>query len=120
VISRNLQPNPAKRTLSGSGGGTHRLDILRSFFHQSIDIIDEYIQPKAVLSKQETSKSRLAESEVQNLEQYFCSDYHKCHVLIEGPNIMCVLYVAAIPTHTMRLVLWNFYAFKCENNIIQF
>lgn len=84
LLSRNIHQTSStvKRTLSG----THRLDILRTFFHQSVDIIDDIISNK----------------QIENLEQYWCSDYHKCHALINENNILCVLFIAAIPTHTMR------------------
>ncbi|XP_055705067.1 protein fuzzy homolog [Phlebotomus papatasi] len=84
VISRNIQQSSTgKRTVSG----THRLDILRTFFHQAVDMIEDYIGNLATHS-----------------ESYWCSDYHKCHALIQDQNLICILYVAAIPTHTMRLI----------------
>uniref|UniRef100_A0A023EQ89 Putative secreted protein n=1 Tax=Aedes albopictus TaxID=7160 RepID=A0A023EQ89_AEDAL len=86
VISRNVHlTNTGKRTLSGN----HRLDILRTFFHQSVDAMEDMFRDG---------------DKVMNLEQYWCSDYHKCHALLEGQNILCVLYTSAIPTHIMRLV----------------
>ncbi|GAB0090041.1 FUZZY [Sergentomyia squamirostris] len=84
VISRNIQQSSTgKRNISG----THRLDILRTFFHQAVDMIEEYLGNLAT-----------------HTESYWCSDYHKCHALIQEENLICVLYVAAIPTHTMRLI----------------
>uniref|UniRef100_A0A182J7N3 Fuzzy n=1 Tax=Anopheles atroparvus TaxID=41427 RepID=A0A182J7N3_ANOAO len=76
-------------TLVSSGSATHRLDILRSFFHQSVDVMEDTLREG---------------DRVINLEQYWCSDYHKCHALIEGNNVLCVLYTSAIPTHIMRIV----------------
>ncbi|XP_059620046.1 protein fuzzy homolog isoform X2 [Phlebotomus argentipes] len=84
VISRNIQQSSTgKRSVSGA----HRLDILRTFFHQAADMIDDYLGNLAV-----------------HAESYWCSDYHKCHALVQEDNLICVLYVAAIPTHTMRLI----------------
>ncbi|XP_058822999.1 protein fuzzy homolog isoform X1 [Topomyia yanbarensis] len=86
VISRNVHLTSAgKRTLSGN----HRLDILRTFYHQSVEAMDDLFREG---------------EKIVNLEQYWCSDYHKCHALLEGPNILCVLYTSAIPTPIMRLV----------------
>ncbi|XP_001654982.2 protein fuzzy homolog isoform X1 [Aedes aegypti] len=86
VISRNVHlTTTGKRTLSGN----HRLDILRTFFHQSVEAMEDMFRDG---------------DKVMNLEQYWCSDYHKCHALVEGQNILCVLYTSAIPTHIMRLI----------------
>uniref|UniRef100_A0A182NUV5 Fuzzy n=1 Tax=Anopheles dirus TaxID=7168 RepID=A0A182NUV5_9DIPT len=99
VMSRSGGPTPNSATagkgrhqgtLGLSSGGTssaHRLDILRSFFHQSVDVMEDTLREG---------------DRVMNLEQYWCSDYHKCHALIEGSNVLCVLYTSAIPTHIMR------------------
>ncbi|KFB38700.1 AGAP008489-PA-like protein [Anopheles sinensis] len=76
-------------TMVSGGSATHRLDILRSFFHQSVDVMEDTLREG---------------DRVINLEQYWCSDYHKCHALIEGSNVLCVLYTSAIPTHIMRIV----------------
>ncbi|XP_050082425.1 protein fuzzy [Anopheles aquasalis] len=76
-------------TSSVASGGNHRLDILRAFFHQSVDVMEETLREG---------------DRVINLEQYWCSDYHKCHALIEGSNVLCILYTSAIPTHIMRIV----------------
>ncbi|XP_055614208.1 protein fuzzy isoform X2 [Uranotaenia lowii] len=86
VLTRNVQlTNTGKRTPSSN----HRLDILRTFYHQSVEAMEDLFREG---------------EKVMNLEQYWCSDYHKCHALIEGPNVLCVLYNSAIPTHIMRLV----------------
>ncbi|XP_065083633.1 protein fuzzy homolog isoform X2 [Ochlerotatus camptorhynchus] len=86
VISRNVHlTSTGKRTLSGN----HRLDVLRTFFHQSVEAMDDLFRDA---------------DKVANLEQYWCSDYHKCYALLEGQNILCVLYTSAIPTHIMRFI----------------
>uniref|UniRef100_A0A182Y5J5 Fuzzy n=1 Tax=Anopheles stephensi TaxID=30069 RepID=A0A182Y5J5_ANOST len=94
VQSLNNNPGgkvrPSGATMSTGGpSGHHRLDILRSFFHQSVDVMEDTLREG---------------DRVINLEQYWCSDYHKCHALIEGSNVLCVLYTSAIPTHIMRIV----------------
>lgn len=94
VISRNVHTSSSgKRTISG----THRLDILRAFFHQSSEVINEFMN--GVVGK--TQNSGLATSS----ESYWCSEYHKCHSLELDDNLICILYVASIPVHTMRFVL---------------
>lgn len=80
VVSKNIQSN-AKRT---------RLDILRQFYYQAIIPI-----AKAANDEEEL---------ICNTEQYWCSEYHKCHGLVDGDNLLCVLYVSAIPTPIMRVI----------------
>lgn len=86
-MSRNVQ-QASKRT------GTHRLDILRTFFHQAVDIVEEELQ-----------QSKFYDANTENIktsEQFWSADYHKCHSLIQDDHILCVLYISAIQTHTMR------------------
>lgn len=88
-MSRNVQ-QASKRT------GTHRLDILRTFFHQAVDSVE-----------QELKQSKFYDVNTNNIkitEQFWNGDYHKCHVLVEDEHILCVLYIAAIQTHTMRYI----------------
>lgn len=85
VISKNIQQVVGKRS-------SHRMDILRTFFHQSVDTDD--FQDSALYSPDRIKVS----------EQFYTSDYHKCHALIKEESIFCVLYVSAIPTHTMRFI----------------
>lgn len=89
VISRNIQI-----TNSGQRSGTHRLDILRTFFHQAVDLLEDFVD--LTQTDEENNKK------IKNLENYWCSDYHKCHALRREENLICILYTAAIPTHTMR------------------
>lgn len=85
VISKNVQQVVGKRS-------SHRMDILRSFFHQSVDCDD-------------FQDSTLYEAgNVKVTEQFYTSDYHKCHALIRDEVILCVLYLSAVPTHTMRFI----------------
>ncbi|XP_037904192.1 protein fuzzy [Hermetia illucens] len=98
VISRNLQQNSSgKRSMSGS----HRLDILRTFYNHAVDIIEEFIADASNGSSGNSDKS----AKTNVLESYWCSEYHKCHALSdENDNLICVLYVASVPTYTMRLI----------------
>lgn len=96
IMSRNLQPAIGnKRVINTSGH--HRLDILRTFFHQAVDVIDQFIalEPNANLLLATSNGTK-------SVESYWCSEYHKCHAYSLDDNLICILYVAAIPTHTMR------------------
>jgi hypothetical protein len=92
-MSRNVQQT-AKQ--SGLQSGRHRLDILRTFFHQTVDVMQEDLE-----------RSAFFKENIKNTEQFWIAEYHKCHALISDENILCVLYVSAVPTHTMRWVLKN-------------
>lgn len=85
VISKNIQQVVGKKS-------SHRMDILRGFFHQSVDC-DDFEQ-----------SSLYSADSVKVTEQYYTSDYHKCHALINDANVLCVLYLSAIPTHTMKFI----------------
>lgn len=92
VISRHLQQSTSgKRTLSGS----HRMSILKSFFDEAIDALGDFI---------ESSKASYTEDSKHScLSQYWSSEYHKCNYVTDGEgNLICVLYVASIPTYTMK------------------
>ncbi|KAL5279456.1 FUZ family protein [Megaselia abdita] len=86
AISRHIQQSSSgKRTLSGS----HRMSILKSFFDEAVDALDDFIE----------------DSKLSCLSQYWSSEYHKCNYTTDGEgNLICVLYVASIPTYTMNLV----------------
>lgn len=88
-MTRNLQQSSSGKRATA---GAHRLDILRTFFHQAVDTINKFLEYSS------NTKEKLIES----LESYWCSDYHKCHAYTFGDNLICILYVAAIPTHNMR------------------
>lgn len=87
IISRNVQQATGKRS-------SHRMDILRSFFHHVVDVDDI----------QKSSFYNPATDNIKAMEHYYTSDYHKCHALIQDQNVLCVLYISAIPTHTMRFI----------------
>lgn len=95
VMSRNLQPAVGNKRVINAGGH-HRLDILRTFFHQAVDVIDTFLNLRSNGPKMVEVNSAKA------LESYWCSEYHKCHSYAQNDNLICVLYLAAIPTHTMR------------------
>ena len=85
VISKNIQQVVGKR-------GSHRTDILKAFFHQCVDNDDHNNSPSHGAGSYKVT------------DQYYTSDYHKCHATIKDEVILCVLYVSAVPTHTMRFI----------------
>lgn len=85
IISKNIQQVAGKKS-------SHRMDILRHFFQQCVDI-DEY-----------NNAPQDGPGSYQVTDHYSTSDYHKCHAWIRDNTILCVLYVAAVPTHTMRFL----------------
>ncbi|XP_015180819.1 PREDICTED: protein fuzzy homolog isoform X2 [Polistes dominula] len=96
VLGRNAQSTKNRVT------GTHRLDILRTFYHQAIEIF-------MLSSECEEDNIEIMDLEskwkfVGAKETYLCSEYHKCHALKDGDHILCVLYSSVVPTHTMRLI----------------
>lgn len=62
----------------------HRTQILVAFFNQFELLVDCFKDDPATIN-----------------ELYFVSDYHKCHAMFKGENILCVLY-SNIPTYAMR------------------
>lgn len=88
VLSQNIQ-HPKNHASS-----SHRLEILRSFYHFAVEAFliqsDLKKHDKEVFSKAK--------------ETYWCSEYHKCHAVREGDQILCCLYTASVPTHTIRLI----------------
>lgn len=88
-MTRNLQQSSnGKRATAGA----HRLDILRTFYHQAVETINKFLQ----------NSSNENDKVIKSLESYWCSDYHKCHAYAFEDNLICILYIAAIPTHNMR------------------
>lgn len=66
--------------------GGHRLDILKTFYNQAVeDFLDG--------SRSERMK-----------ESYWSSDYYKLHANLHGENWIVIMYGAAIPVHTMRMI----------------
>jgi len=80
--------------------GSHRSDILRTFYHQVVETF--------ALSVEENNDEKISAANAWKFigakETYLCSEYHKCHAVKHGDNILCVLYTSAVPTHTMRLI----------------
>lgn len=94
VMSRNLQPAVGNKRVINTGGH-HRLDILRAFFHQAVDVIDSFLAD-------ENTPSTSSHNNPKSVESYWSLEYHKCHSYSLGENLICILYAASIPTHTMR------------------
>ncbi|KAG5308851.1 FUZZY protein, partial [Acromyrmex charruanus] len=95
VLGKNSQC--AKNRVTGS----HRLDILRTFYHQAVETFALSIE------HEESNDEKLTTSTWKFIgakETYLCSEYHKCHAVKHGDNILCVLYTSVVPTHTMRLI----------------
>ncbi|KAL6268598.1 hypothetical protein P5V15_001730 [Pogonomyrmex californicus] len=95
VLGRNSQC--AKNRVTGS----HRLDILRTFYHQAVETFAMSVECE------ENDDEKSIESAWKFIgakETYLCSEYHKCHAVKHGDNILCVLYTSVVPTHTMRLI----------------
>ncbi|XP_054003232.1 protein fuzzy homolog isoform X1 [Hylaeus anthracinus] len=91
VLGRNTQYT--KNRASGS----HRLDILRTFYHQAVET---FISSPASEGGTNTDSSEFVGAK----EIYLCSEYHKCHAVRYGDHILCILYASVVPTHTMRLI----------------
>jgi hypothetical protein len=56
-MSRNVQQTANHR---------HRLDILRTFFHQTVDVMQEDLE-----------KSAFFKENIKNTEQFWIAEYHK-------------------------------------------
>ncbi|KAF5281950.1 hypothetical protein FQA39_LY00474 [Lamprigera yunnana] len=114
VISRN----PSVTSIKNTSNVSHRVDILRTFYYQSIlSLLSNETEESKSLNKSSLSisidKSKKNDKYVKptkkdivtNIkETYWCSEYHKCHALISDSNILCVLYTSTIPSHTARLI----------------
>lgn len=102
-ISRNLHPSTMNKR---SAAGSRRIDILRTFFNQAIDVFHEFTHK----TKEKTDDDdNIHKKQIAFVESYWCSDYHKYHALNKNDNLIVVLYVATIPTHTMRLLTRHFW-----------
>ncbi|CAK9821176.1 Protein fuzzy homolog [Anthophora plagiata] len=91
ILGKNTQY--AKNRVSGS----HRLDILRTFYHQAVETF--------ILSS-EADYGTISDNWkfIGAKETYLCSEYHKCYAVKDGDHILCILYASTVPTHTMRLL----------------
>ncbi|XP_013176363.1 PREDICTED: protein fuzzy homolog isoform X1 [Papilio xuthus] len=95
VFSRHLQlSNQKGRGMSGS----HRIDILRTFYVTSARDLAPELNFREILDKDSD------ESVGKITETYWSSEYHKCHAQRSANLLCCVLYAPTIPTHTMRLL----------------
>ncbi|KAG8223505.1 hypothetical protein J437_LFUL004973 [Ladona fulva] len=83
----------------------HRKMVLRTFYWQ----ISSTFMPSSVKSPDEETQnvSSIRECPPRALESYWCSEYHKCHAMQLGSNQIFVLYSAAVPTPTMRVLSRN-------------
>lgn len=91
VLGKNTQYT--KNRVSGS----HRLDILRTFYHQAVETF--ILSPESKSETMSDSWKFIGAKEI-----YLCSEYHKCHAVKYGDHILCILYASIVPTHTMRLI----------------
>lgn len=94
VISRNIESSDrAKNSTATTSSGGHRLDILKAFHNQAVDLMDALVNENL-----KTVKS------LKVSETYWCSDYYKLHALIQKDHLICIMYGAVVPIHTMRLI----------------
>ncbi|XP_063927858.1 protein fuzzy homolog [Zophobas morio] len=91
MITRNPHQNSNKKNASSS----HRLDILRTFYYQSVLTF--------LMPDQDSDDNKTQDLNV-GLETYWCSEYHKCFAMKIGDNILCVLFNSSIPTFAMRSI----------------
>lgn len=99
-MSRNIQQTSSGKRATAGG---HRLDILRMFFHQAVDVMEGVLSIEANKTDADNNDDTITrDTMAKSSEMYWCSDYHKCHAYRLESNLICVLYTAAIPTHSMR------------------
>lgn len=91
-----LSKNHQAKNFASSG---HRLDILRTFFHQAIVPVRQTLAIDINSIGAEGSEN---DETFRNSEQFWCSEYHKSHAVIDGDNVLCVLYSASVTTGTMQ------------------
>jgi protein fuzzy len=84
-------------------GNSHRSDILKMFFYQTVESDTSMSMCKNVAAK----------------EIYYTSDYHKCYAMLQPHYILCVLFISAIPTHAMRFVARDLYQTIVLNKSIE-
>lgn len=91
MLSRNAQQVSKTRSLTGM----HRLDILRTFYYEAVATF-------LINLAEDESEELVNTSEAE--ETYWCSEYHKCHAIKVGSDILCVLYTSVVQQTTMRLI----------------
>ncbi|XP_066597945.1 protein fuzzy homolog [Prorops nasuta] len=96
VLAKNSQSANHRIT------GTHRLDILRTFYHQAVETFIDLNDDSEKSNEEETKKSTCTFTGAK--ETYWCSEYHKCHAVKDGNHVLSVLYTSTVPAHTMRLI----------------
>ncbi|XP_065159346.1 protein fuzzy homolog isoform X2 [Atheta coriaria] len=90
-----LVPQASKKSAS-----SHRLDILRTFYYQTIS--DHFL---ANANTESVKDNQLTQTEAT--ETYWCSEYHKCHALKSNDIILCVLYNSNVLIPMMRSLTQN-------------
>ncbi|GFG29756.1 hypothetical protein Cfor_03331 [Coptotermes formosanus] len=95
LLSQNQRTDAGKKE-SRSLSGAHRVDILRTFYHQ---VAATFMNQSSDNSEGAAAYEQPSTSAA--LETYWCSEYHKCHALRHGATLLCVLYASAVPVHTM-------------------
>ncbi|XP_046391015.1 protein fuzzy homolog [Ischnura elegans] len=78
----------------------HRKTLLWTFYRQ---IASTFLMKNTASGEEPTNKS-VRECPSQAKESYWSSEFHKCHALVQGSSQIFVLYSAAVPTHTMRIL----------------
>nr|CAD7442720.1 unnamed protein product [Timema bartmani] len=116
MLSRNQHPDSAGHE-TRSLNSAHRLDVLRTFYHQVATPFFSHNDEGNFAEKSPVSS--------QALETYWCSEYHKCHALRSGGILLCMLYTSAVPIQTMRatitvqeaaVILTGFYDRTCSKD----
>lgn len=95
VWNKNASESLPNRSSTSTVG--HRIDVLRTFFHQSVDA-----KRVGLTLRNEDRDANGSWTNPEASETYWCADYHKCHAFAFEEYVLCVLYAVAIPTHTMR------------------
>lgn len=102
MISHNPQSGGNNKRSTSS----HRLDILKTFYYQSVQTF--LIQDAQMTDDEDKNQSKDAiTKDIVGKETYWCSEYHKCHAAKDNDNILCILYKSSVPTHTMRFLTFN-------------